>query len=59
MAMPIRIGACEPDAISCSDWPVHSKAKPCGRSPASRSISAIASPLEKPGAAEPVIRAEG
>src|SRR3712207_670016 len=53
MLNPNRSGACEPEVISSSDWPVHSNPKPSGSSDASRSISAMAAPEEYPGAGWP------
>ncbi len=50
-----RMVACEPESFSSRDWPVHSKPKPGGSWPASFSISAIASPVEWPGATSPAI----
>ncbi len=52
-------GACAADWRSCSDWPVHAAAKPRGSCATSRSISAMAAPLETPGAAPPAMRAAG
>jgi hypothetical protein len=50
---------CEPASFSSRDWPVHSKPKPAGSCVASFSISAIAAPVLKPGAASPLMRMAG
>ena len=45
----VRSNVSAPACVSCSDCPLHSTAKPGGSSADSRSISAIASPLEYTG----------
>ena len=59
MERAISSGAWAADWRSCRDWPVHSTAKPGGSFAARRSISAMASPLEAPGAALPAMRTAG
>ncbi len=49
-------GACAADWRSCSDWPVQATAKPGGSWATSRSISAMAAPLDVPGAGVPEMR---
>ena len=59
MAKPYKIMACVPASFSSRDWPVHSKPKPWGNCAAIRSISAMAAPVLKPGAALPLMRMAG
>ena len=59
MAKAYRMMAWLPASFSSRDWPVHSMPKPWGSLAASASISAIAWPVLKPGAAAPSMRIDG